>query len=194
MRRFLGSPIDIYAAVVCLFFIAVCIAFPILTAIFFDEISLLVICIIISVVGLVAFAVIMSKSCDQFFSWGRFDDKRIAIFNLFKGKRIIEYKDIVETGVACFAGNRDLGSHIGGGFIHTYIYFSTFKRLSFKEKININRIKQTIDPPEQFIKLHFTKKNYKVLMDLLPAKIAKDLEIACREHSDRLNNNSDKKR
>lgn len=186
MKRYLGSVADAYATIASSLFIIIFITFPIIIACFSDEISLIVMFIIISVFGLTAFIYMLIKCCDQFFSWGTFDDEKIVISNIFKGKRIIEYKDFAEIGVACFAGNRDYGSHIGAGFIYTYIYFSAYRRLSLIDKTNINYIRQKIDPPEQIIKIHFTKKNFEYLMKVLPLEKAKGLERSYKEHLTRM--------
>jgi len=190
MKKYLGAPIDIYSVIICLFFIIIFISFPILISLLFKEISLLIISFTISIVGLITFIIILIKCCDQFFSWGLFNDSGIIVKNIFKGRRIIEYNNIVEIGVACFAGNKDYGTHIGAGFIYTYIYFSTFKHLSSRDRININKIKQTIDPPEQIIKLHFTEKNYKYLIGILPSKLAKSLETSYHNHLNLIRNNT----
>ncbi len=161
MKKYLGSKMTAYAAIVAPFFVFGSLIFGVcaLTA----EISgatvfLAILCDSCAVIwGLY----IKSKSA-QLYSWGYFNHEGIQVRTLFSGKQMIEYKKCRGCGIGYYI-HGVLNSNAGTKIFYIFFSYDAFNELY---RTNINLWK----PSKAQVKVEFSKKLYDFLINVLPKK------------------------
>ena len=175
MKMYLGSYIDVFSAtyVTLMTFFSTLFAIVILM----NETSIVTVCITVFCIGIsLLFGYMFFKSCNQFLSWGVFDEKGILVKTVFKKPYFIEYSKCKDVGIGFYMQTM---RHTGAGNKVRYIYLS-YDVLKKKERSNINLVKNK----EGFVKLRRSSKAYQYLIDTMPTK-QKTLLYYANENDDK---------
>lgn len=171
MKKYLGSEMTAYAAIIAPFFIFGPLLFGIfvLTA----EISgatvfLALLCASCAVIwGLY----IKSKSA-QLYSWGYFNHEGIQVRTLFSGKQMIEYKKCRGCGIGYYI-HGVLNSNAGTKIFYIFFSYDAFDE-SYRTNMNLWK------PSKTQVKVEFSKELYYYLLEVLSpkqsARLSRDYE------------------
>lgn len=161
MKKYLGSKMTAYAAIIAPLFILG----PLLFCVW-------VLCAEISeatvflALGCVACAFVwglyIKDKCEQLYSWGYFRDEGIRVKALFSKERTIEYNKCRSCGIGYYI-HGVLNSKIGTKVFYVFFSYDVFNE-SYRTNMNLWR------PSQVQIKVEFSKKLYDYLMEVLPQK------------------------
>lgn len=173
MKKYLGSKITMFAAVVHIIFIIASIVFTVL--VLTSEFSMATIFLSLFFISCALICIInVWKICDQLYTVGTFYSERIDIKPLIHKKYSIKYKDLSSIGIGYYYHgfqNQNLGIKM------CFIFFSQEKfDEQYRDRINLWK------PSLQQVKVEFDIDLYNYLIQILPQKQALALETDFRKY------------
>lgn len=174
MKKYVGSAMTAYAAVLLPCFIIAPVAFAGICFSVNDPATYFVVllCLICSVVEIVY----MQRVFDQLYTWVTFNDSGIKIKTLFRKASYIRYDEIKSIGIGLYV-HGVLNSKTGTKVV--FIYFSS-EPFDEKYRLNMNLWK----PSATRLKIGFDEKLYEYLLSILSPKHSRPLQ---RDYDDMLN-------
>lgn len=166
MKKYLGSSISAYCAVMLLILSTFSIGFGIFAVSCERSIAtffLLAMCLFSCICGILYLWICRS----QLLSWGDFQDKAVYVHTLFQKEFSLDYEKCRSCGIGMYrhafmnSQNSILGSNV-------YFIFMSLDYFPEKYRTQINLWK----PSQRQIKVQFSKKLYSYLMTVLPKKQA----------------------
>lgn len=166
MKKYLGSSISAYCAVMLLILSTFSIGFGIFAVSCERSIAtffLLAMCLFSCICGILYLWICRS----QLLSWGDFQDKAVYVHTLFQKKFSLDYEKCRSCGIGMYrhafmnSQNSILGSNV-------FFIFMSLDYFPEKYRTQINLWK----PSQRQIKVRFSKKLYFYLMTVLPKKQA----------------------
>ena len=159
MKKYLGSKITAFAAVVSpLFILGAAVFGASILLLEINAINLLFACMCLACA--VIWSIYIKSVANQIYSWGVFGKESVTIKTFFQKQEIINYSDCAACGIAVYT-HGVLNSSVG-----TKQYFIFLSRDAFDERfrtrINLWR------PSKTRIKVQFSKKLYDYLLTVLP--------------------------
>ena len=167
MRRYFGSSITAYGAILLPIFLVLPIVFAaslLLVEIDFAAIFIAIWCIVFSITCMVY----IKQVSAQLYSWGQFGEDKIKIHIGFSRSFCLEYEKCKSIGIGMYTHgilNSSVGSKI-------YFIFFSYQPFDEKYRTTINLWK----PSSTRIKVCFSKKLYEYLLTVLPRKHAMSLQ------------------
>lgn len=167
MKRYLGSSIDAYVAILVPFFIF----FPLLLGmnslrigVDAARIFLLAGCVLCTII----WVWYLKQIHIQLYSWGYFFDKSVQVKPLFAKSYIIEYAKCFGCGIGYYT-HGFLNPQVGIKYYYIFLSYDKFDE-RYRTRINMWR------PTKTQIKVKYSKTLYNFLIDVLPKTQAKVLE------------------
>ena len=174
MKRYLGSAITAFAAIVEPLFCVGCLIFG-LTALCSQVNVETIFVAILYFSGAFSMGLYMKIGYKQLYSWGRFGENGVEIQMLFsKKKTMLQYRKCRECGIG-FYTHGILNSAVG---TKVYFIFLSQDVLDETHRTNMNLWK----PGEFGIKVAFDKKLYIYLLSVLPKKLQQKLQKDYNKH------------
>lgn len=164
MKRYLGSRMDIYAAIV---WPIISVGLPLTMIIIVLTTALTAASIglaLLMMICLVLFNLCGKQIWRQVYSWGEFQENGIVVKRLFSKQCRMEYQKCCDIGIGMYVHgiqNTNIGSR------EYYIYLS-YDYVEEKHKTSINLLRQT----DTCVKVGFDKTLYEYLLNVLPLKHA----------------------
>lgn len=166
MKKYLGSAMTVFAAIVSSCFILCPVIFG--ASMFTVEINFASICLFVMCLSCsVLWSCYMWKAKNQLYSWGEFKENAVYVSVLFQKQFTIEYDKCKSCGIGMYrhafmnSQNSKLGSNV-------FFIFMSLDYFPEKYRTQINLWK----PSQRQIKVQFSKKLYSYLMTVLPKKQA----------------------
>ena len=161
MKKYLGSEITVFAAIIIPIFLCFPPAFG-----FFAMCSKISVATVFLTLGGVGCSVIWGlytkKYINQLYSWGIFQKKAVKVITLFSKNSIILYDKCKSCGIG-FYTHGVFNSQIGTKVFFIFLSYDVFNE-KFRSKINLWK------PTETRIKVKFSKRLYEYLLTVLPRK------------------------
>ena len=159
MKKYLGSQIDMFAAITAPLFI--CLPLPFAISAFSSgvdvaRIVLLIGCALCSAI----WGLYLKQIRFQIYSYGRFLDKTVKVKTLFSGVYCIEYSRCFGCGIG-FYTHGFLNKQIGIKIYYIFLSYDQFDE-QYRSRINLWR------PTKTRIKVKFSKELYNYLIAVLP--------------------------
>lgn len=167
MRKYLGSKMTIYAAIMAPCFIIgpTIFAVIILTSqINFESILLAFGCVTCTII----WGAYMHQVGIQLYSWGTFSDKGIQIKTLISRRYIVDYAKCKSIGIGMYV-HGILNSNVGSKVKFIFFSYEPFDE-KYRFAINLWR------PTKTRVKVVFDRKLYEYLLTVLPENQARHLE------------------
>ena len=175
MKKYLGSIMTAYAAVIAPLFIVLPLLFAVIILCTTDigGASVFLSCMLCgySVVWIIYIKRIML----QLYAWGNFSENCVKIRCPFFKEYVIDYEKCLAVGIGCYV-HGILNSCSGSKLYFIYLSYDYFDT-KYAEKINLWK------PNFRRIKVRFDNKLYTYLLSNLPKKQAKMLEQSYRNSS-----------
>ena len=166
MKKYLGSVMTVYAAIVSLCFIIGPVIFG--TSMFAVEISFATVCLFVMCLsGSVLSLYCMWKAKNQLFSWGEFKENAVYISVPFQKQFCLDYEKCRSCGIGMYrhAFMNSQNSILGANVYFIFMSLDYFPE-KYREQINLWK------PSQRQIKVQFSEKLYSYLMAVLPPKQA----------------------
>jgi hypothetical protein len=161
MKKYLGSKLTIFAAIVAPVFVCV----PLLLGVYAmcAEVSVATVFLMVGGVACAFIWGIYIKSIgNQLYSWGYFTSEGVRIKTCFSKKTIMVYEKCSGCGIGLYT-HGILNSKVGTRMYFIYLSYDKFDE-RFREDINLWKTSQTR------IKVQFDSKLYDYLLTVLPKK------------------------
>lgn len=163
MKKYLGSTISAYVAVICPLAVVGPLFFAI--AALCSEISGATVFLSCMCCGCsVIWFVFIKKEALQLYAWGTFEQTCVRIHSPFTSEIILDYDKCKDMGIGCYT-HGVLNSRIGSKIYFIYLSYDSFEE-KYREKINLWK------PNKRRIKVQFNIKLYEYLLSVLPKKQA----------------------
>lgn len=166
MRRYLGSKMTAFAAVICPLFIVapVCFAAAALcSGISAATVFVAIACAICTGIWFLY----MCQNALQLYTWGTFDDAAVRVKGFLIKQAVLDYDKCRSVGIGCYT-HGILNSNVGEKVFFIFLSHEMFEE---KYRTNINHWK----PSLMRIKVGFDSELYEYLLSVLPAKHAGSL-------------------
>ena len=167
MKKYLGSPMTAYAAVMCPLFVVAPLLFAIVALC--SEIStatlfLAVLCCSSSFF----FAIYIHKEAIQLYAWGIFEETAVRVCCFLRNDFALDYEKCLGVGIEHYKHNA-IHTKIGTKVFFIYLSYDYYET-KYRGKINLWK------PNERRIKVQFDKNLYEYLLSVLPKKQAMMLQ------------------
>ena len=173
MKRYLGSKITAFSAVIAPCFVGVSIIFALIalsTEVSIATLFITLLCIACTII----WCIYIRSVSNQLYCWGYFDDSSIQVKRCMGEKYILEYTKCRAVGI-CMYTHGILNSRFG-----TDIFFIFFSYGPFDEKYRFNL--NLWRPSRTRVKVEFDWKLYNYLLDVLPERQARSLQHDCEKY------------
>ena len=173
MKKYLGSSVDAFAAIIAPLFIF----FPLVFGVNLLSASVdiaRVILIIGCVLCIIVWSLYLKQISIQLYSWGHFLEKGILVKTLGAKSCFIVYTKCLGCGIGYYT-HGILNSHVGTKIYYIFLSYDKFDE-HYRTKINMWK------PTKTQIKIRFNKKVYDFLVAVLPRSQAKALEQDYRNY------------
>ncbi|MBE6549125.1 MAG: hypothetical protein E7670_01710 [Ruminococcaceae bacterium] len=164
MKKYLGSKITAYAAVVSLFFIFAPLMFGLYLLCFVSVNAGSIFFVVAGIGCACAWGVFIKKESIQLFSWGTFQDKGVQIKTIFSKPIFLDYEKCKYCGIGYYV-HGILNSKAGSNVFFIFLSYDAFDE-AYRSKMNLWK------PSKTRIKVGFNKKLYNHLITVLPKKQA----------------------
>ncbi len=173
MMKYLGSPVDAFAAIITPMFVCLPLPFAICalcTGVDIARIILLIGCVLcVAVWGLY-----LKQIRIQLYSWGYFFDTNIKVKTLFARPYFIEYTKCFGCGIGYYT-HGIFNSQVGTKIYYIFLSYDKFDEL-YRTRINLWR------PTKMRIKVKFSRDLYDYLIEVLPKAQSRALEQDYRQY------------
>lgn len=175
MKKYLGSPITVFAAILAPLFIFL----PLLFGIYALCTNISVATIILalgSVCCSVLWMLYLKEICIQLYSWGHFRSGNVLVQTALKKATTIQYARCAGCGIGYYT-HGFLNYRIGIKIYFIFLSYDEFDE-QYRSKINLWK------PTKTRIKVRFSKELYDYLISILPSKQAKKLARDYKKYLD----------
>ena len=167
MKKYLGSRMTAYAAVICPLLVIAPLLFAIVALC--SEIStatllLAVLCCSCSVI----YIIYIQKEALQLYAWGVFEETAVRVRCFLRNDFALDYEKCLGVGIEHYNHNA-IHTNIGSKVFFIYLSYDYYET-KYRGKINLWK------PNERRIKVQFDKKLYEYLLSVLPKKQAMMLQ------------------
>jgi hypothetical protein len=167
MKKYLGSPIDAYIALVIP--IIICFPVPFAASSFSSGIDVTRVMLLFGCILCVAiWCVYLKKTVIQIYAWGYFDNNSVQVKALFTKPFSIVYAKCFGCGIGYYT-HGILNSQLGSKNYYIFLSYDRFDE-QYRARINLWR------PTKTRIKVKFRKELYDFLIAVLPKTQARMLE------------------
>lgn len=167
MRRYLGSRITAFAAIVCPLFIIAPLCFTVIILLSeISEATLFLSALFCSCT--VIWFVYVKKEALQLYAWGLFGKNDVQVCCFFKDSFVLDYARCTSVGIEYYQHNV-IHTNIDSKVFFIYLSYD-FYETKYRGKINLWK------PSTRRIKAQFDNKLYEYLISVLPQKQAKMLQ------------------
>ncbi len=175
MKKYLGSTMTVFAAVVAPLFVVLSLLFAGII-LFTAEISGATVFLCCMGCGCSAiWLVFIKKEVLQLYAWGIFEKTCVRIHSPFISEIVLDYDKCKDVGIGCYT-HGVLNSRIVSKIYFIYLSYDCFDE-KYREKINLWK------PNSQRIKVQLNKDLLEYLLSCLPKNQAKMLEYSYQKLS-----------
>lgn len=160
MKKYLGSKMTAYAAIVILIFVFGPVLFGVYTLTV--EVDGATVLLALGLACTVVWALYIKEVRNQLYSWGHFYDEGVQVKTLFSKVHTMEYKKCRGCGIGYYI-HGVLNSNVGSKIFYIFFSYDVFDE-SYRAHMNLWK------PTQTQIKVEFSKKLYNYLLEVLPSK------------------------
>ena len=174
MKKYLGSAMHAYAAIVSPLFVILPLLFAAII-LFTAEINEATIFLFCMCCGCAVFWLLFIKrEALQLYAWGCFEETCVRIHSPFLPEIVLDYEKCKDVGIGCYTHGVS-NSRIGVKIYSIYLSYDCFDE-QYRESINLWK------PNSRRIKVKFSQDVFDLLVANLPQRQAKMLENSYQKH------------
>ena len=167
MKRYLGSKMTAYAAVICPLLVIAPLAFAVI--VLCSEISGATLFLAALCCGCsIFYGIYIWKEAFQLYAWGEFQETAVRVRCLLRKEFALQYENCVGVGIESYRHNA-IHTNIGSKVCFIYLSYDYYDT-KYRGKINCWK------PNERRIKVQFDQDLYEYLLAVLPKKQANLLQ------------------